>query len=327
MQCDEMRLGRDFTNLLYFEYMAHEDQKRLEGGELAVAGMDALVQVEAKGDIVRQVQVAKSLGLDHVELDGAVPNPYLRLSESAKEEARGEARRAGITLSLHMPYTYISAALCAPDEVDRRAAVELQRRYLEFASSVGCEYCVLHPGVTPFYHASGKYFEQVRSSLIRSLLELGETAGKLGLTLHLENNTAFENVFIEPEEVCAVLGEVRRNGVEIYFCFDIGHWLTRIDVGKKTPNPPELVVKEIPSGLFKEVHLNDYVPGKRIFRPPLQEGAGLLKRENLSRYFELVKAKGAELIVVETAFKLKEQVMRREQIMREETEYLRSMIG
>jgi len=322
-----MRLGRNFTNLLYFEYLTPEDQRKLEEGELLVADMDALVQVKAKGDIVRQVLVAKSLGLDHVELDGAVPNPYLRFSTTAKEETMGAARKAGITLSLHMPYSYISAALCAPDELDRRAAVELQRRYLEFASSVGCEYCVLHPGVTPFYHANGKYFEQVRSSLIKSLLELGEAASKLGLTLHLENNTAFENVFTEPEGVCAVLEEVRENGVEIYFCFDIGHWLTRIDVGKKTPNPPELVIEEIPSGFFKEIHLNDYVPGKRIFHPPLQEGAGVLKRENLKRYFEFVGAKGAELVVVETAFKVKEQVMRREQIMREETEYLRSLVG
>jgi len=322
-----MRLGRNFTNLLYFEYLPPEDQRRLEGGELAVADMDALVQVVAKGDIVRQVQAAKSLGLNHVELDGAVPNPYLELSASAREGTRDAARGARVTMSLHMPYSYIGAALCAPDEFNRRAAVGLQRRYLEFASSVGCEYCVLHPGVTPFYHASGKYFEHVRSSLIKSLLELGEAAGKLGLALHLENNTAFENVFIEPEEVCAVLEEVRENGVEIYFCFDIGHWLTRIDVGEKTPNRPELVIEEIPSGFFKELHLNDYVPGKRIFHPPLHEGAGVLKRKNLEHYFELVKAKGAELVVVETAFKVKEQVMRREQIMREETEYLRSLVG
>lgn len=323
----KMKLGRNFTNLLYFEYLSPEDRRRLEGGELAVADMDALVQVAAKGDIVRQVQAARSLGLDHAELDGAVPNPYLGFPPSAGDEVRDAARRAGITLSLHMPYSYVGAALCAPDEFDRRAAVELQRRYLQFASRVGCEYCVLHPGVTPFYHASGKYFEQVRSSLVKSLLELGEAAGRLGLTLHLENNTAFENVFIELEEVCEVLEEVEENGVKIYFCFDIGHWLTRIDVGGKTPNPPELAVGEIPSGFFKEVHLNDYVPGKRIFHPPLQEGAGLLKRENLRRYFELIEAKGAELVVVETAFKLREQVMRREQIMREETEYLRSLVG
>ena len=322
-----MRLGRNFTNLLYFEYLTPDDQRRLEGGELAVADMDALVQVEAKGDMVRQVQVAKSLGLDHVEFDGAVPNPYLGFPLSAGEEVRDATRRAGITLSLHMPYSYVGAALCAPDEIDRRAAVGLQKRYLEFASRVGCEYCVLHPGATPFYHASGRYFEQVRSSLIKSLLELGEAAGKLGLTLHLENNTAFEHVFIEPEEVCAVLEEVEKNGVKIYFCFDIGHWLTRLDVGGKTPNPPELVVEGIPSGFFKEVHLNDYVPGKRIFHPPLHEGAGLLKRENLRRYFGLIEAKGAELVVVETAFKVREQVVRREEILKEETEYLRSLVG
>ncbi len=313
--------------MLYFEYLSEADKRRLEAGELSVADMDATVQVTAKGDIARQVQVAKAMGLDHVELDGAVPNPYLTFTGEARREAKSAAERASISLSLHLPYTYVGAGVCAPDEIDRRAAVKLHKRYLEFASSIGCEYCILHPGVVPFYHTSGKYLDLVRASLVRSVLELGEFAAARKVVLHLENNTAFDAVFVEPEEISSVIEEVRGQGVEVYFNFDIGHWFTRADVGKPVPDPPEKIIEEIPDGMFKEVHLNDYVPGKRIFHPPLQEGLGLFKRENLVRYAQLVRDKGAELIVVETAIKTKEQVMRRNEIMQGENGFLRTIFG
>ncbi len=322
-----MRLGRDFTNLLYFEYLSDEQKRALEAGEFSVADMDATVQVTAKGDIARQVAATKELGLDHVELDGAVPNPYLAMDEEARKKARSAAERAKITLSLHLPYSYVAASTCAPDEIDRQAAVELHKRYIEAASGIGCQYCILHPGVVPFYHASGKYFDLIRASLVKSVLELGEFAVSQKIVLHLENNTAFDAAFFEPEDICSVLEEVEKEGVKVYFNFDIGHWFTRADVGRPIPNPPESIIEEIPGGMFKELHLNDYVPGKKIFHPPLQEEVGLLKRKNLLHYAQLVRDKGAELIVVETAIKTKEQVMRRNEIMQGESKFLREIFG
>jgi len=322
-----MRLGRDFTNLLYFEYLSEEDKQRLRVGEIAVLDMDAMVQVTAKADIARQVSVAKSLGLDHVELDGAVPNSYLEFTDDVKREIRDFATKQGISLSLHLPYTYVGASVCAPEEFDRQAAAGLQKHYVEFAAGIGCECCILHPGVVPFYHATGRYLGQVKNNLVKSLLEIGELASILGVELHLENNTAFDNVFIETQEIVEVLEKVRENGLKLHFCFDIGHWFTRADAGKEIPNPPEKIIEEIPSGWFKELHLNDYIPVERLFHPPLHDQVGLLKRENLERYAELVSWKGAELIVVETAIKTKEQVMQRDEILRKETEYLRSIFG
>jgi sugar phosphate isomerase/epimerase len=322
-----MKLGRNFTNLLYFDYLDAENRRRFLAGEFTVADMDATVQVVAKGDIAKQILTAKALGIDHVELDGAVPNPYLAFSDEDKQRAREIARQNTISLSLHLPYSYIGANLCAPDELDRKMAVALQKRYLEFSSDIGCKYCVLHPGIVPFYHANGKYLEQIRASLIKSLIELGSFAAERGIDLHLENNTAFDGLFSEPAEICEVLEEVRKMGLNVYFCFDIGHWLTRIEVDKRVLNPPERVIEEIPDELLKEVHLNDYVPGKRVFHPPLHLGLGLLGRENLERYLELVMGKGAEVIVVETAASDREHVMRRDEILREETEYLKGMLG
>lgn len=322
-----MKLGRNFTNLLYFDYLSDDDKRKFEAGGLDVADMDATVQMIAKRDIARQVLAAKAYGIDHVELDGAVPNPYLTFTQEDKQGAKNIAHENGITLSLHLPYSYVGASLCAPDEIDRQAACDLQKRYIEFASDLGCKYCVLHSGIAPFYHANGKYLEQVKNSLIKSLLELATFAADRGIELHLENNTVFERVFVEPSEIYEVLEEVRENGASVYFCFDIGHWLTRADVGMRIPSQPERILEGMPEGISKELHLNDYVPGRRIFHPPLHEGVGLLKHENLKRYAEFVSKKGVELVVVETAAGTKEHVIQREKILREETEYLRSILG
>jgi len=322
-----MKLGRDFTNLLYFGYLNKEEQRKLESGEMAIADMDATVQVQAKGDIAGQVEAAMEFGLDHVELDGAVPNPYLDFTDEQKEKAKEAAEDAKITLSLHNPYTYVGASVCAPYEHDRQASVGLHKQYLEFASEIGCKYCIIHPGVVPFYHAAGRYFDMIRTSLVKSMIELGEFADSHNVLLHLENNTAFDGAFFEPEDVCSVVEEVRRHGVKLYFNLDIGHWFTRADFGRPIPEPPESVIDRVPDGMFKELHLNDYVPVKKLFHPPLQEELGLLKRQNLINYAKLIKKKGVELVVVETAVKTKEQLMRSGEIIQGENEFLRKVLG
>lgn len=322
-----MRLGRDFTNFLYFDYLSGADKKKLESGELTIPDMDALAQLAAKADIPGQVAVAKSLGLGHVELDGAVPNPYLGLDGEQKEQAKKAAEAKRISLSFHLPYTYVGAAVCSPENYDREASVGLHKRYLEFASEIGCKYAIIHPGFMPFYHTTGRYLERARAGLVRSLIELGEFSSSRGIALHLENNTAFDMIFSEPADICDIVEEVRKSGVDIYFCFDIGHWITRADIGKSIPKSPERIIEGIPDGISKEFHLNDYIPHKRIFHPPLDEGSGMLKLKNLKRYAELASRKGVELIVVETAIRTKEQVMKRKEILKEETKYLKTIFG
>ncbi|KXA99615.1 hypothetical protein AKJ42_02860 [candidate division MSBL1 archaeon SCGC-AAA261C02] len=163
--------------------------------------------------------------------------------------------------------------------------------------------------------------------MVKSLIELGQLAEEEGIAFHVENNTAFDKVFVEPEELIDVVEEVRGQDVEIYFNFDIGHWFTRADQGKEISMPPEEVMNKIPGEMVKELHLNDYIPGKKIFHPPLHKESGLLKRENLERYAGFVKDKGAELIVVETAFRETEQVKNRDEIIEKETQYLKEILG
>lgn len=322
-----MRLGRDFTNFLYLDYLSEEDKRRLEAGELSVGDVNALVGLAAKADIPRQIEVAKSLGLNHVELDGAVPNPFLGLSDGQKAQAREVASSKGITLSLHLPYTYAGSALCSPSPHERREALELLNSYLSFASEVNCRYAVLHPGLVPPYHVAEAYLRQVRGWLESALAELAIRASELGIKLHLENNTAFDLILYELPELLELVERVRERGAELYFCFDLGHWFTRADAGGEIPNPPERVLEEIPKGMTLELHLNDYVVGRREFHPPLHEGRGLLKRSNLKRFSRLAVELGAELVVVETALRTREEIMKRWEILEAETRFLKELFG
>lgn len=322
-----MKIGRSFTNLLYKDFLDEKNREKLMSGEYEVHDIDALVQVEAKKDIAGQIEAAEEMGIDHVELDGSVLNPYLRFTEEEKEEAKSEVTSSDISLSLHLPYTYVAGCLCAPEERDRGIAVGLLKRYIDFASEIGCIYLNAHPGTVPFYHAEGKYLEKVRENLTKSLIELGNYSSDRDLVFHIENNVAFDNVFVEPEELISVVEDVRSEGADVYFNFDIGHWFTRADAGEDISMPPEDVVKKIPAEMVKEFHLNDYVPGEQIFHPPLQDQEGLLMKDNLERYADLVEEKGAELIVIETAFRTREQVKNRDEILKEETEYLREFFG
>lgn len=38
-------------------------------------------------------------------------------------------------------------------------AVELQKKYIDFASKIGAESIVMHPGSVPFYQATGGYLK------------------------------------------------------------------------------------------------------------------------------------------------------------------------
>ena len=322
-----VRLGRDYTNCLVFDHLSTSEQRAVAKGELDLASMNAIALEKAKRDVEGQIRVTRELGLDHVELDADSPNPYLDFNENQRRRVKEEAESQGVTLSLHLPYSYIGASVCAPQGKDRRVAVELHRHCIQFAADVGARYVVMHPGSTPFYHQIGRYKELIHDSLFKSLLELGKFANERGLALHLENNTAFDGIYSEIGDCLSMIREVRERGVELYFNFDIGHWLTRADSGGEIPDPPESVLNPIPPDYLKELHLNDYVPRERMFHPPLQLGWGLLQRGNLERYARLVKRKGVEVVVLETALKNVEQVLDRREILRQESKYVRDIFG
>ncbi|NLB34386.1 MAG: sugar phosphate isomerase/epimerase, partial [Elusimicrobia bacterium] len=187
-----MKIGRNFTNMLLTSYLNEEERKLFGEGKLAVHDMDARVQIRSKRDIINQVDVAKEIGLDHVELDGGVPNPYLEMSQEELAQAKEHAEKVGISLSLHLPYTYVAASTICFQESDRKIAVELQKRYLDVAQALGCISVVMHPGSVPYYQAMGEYLAILRESMAQTLMDLYPYAADRGIILHLENNTAFD---------------------------------------------------------------------------------------------------------------------------------------
>jgi len=322
-----MRLGRDFTNCLVFDYLSDEEKKAFAAGTLDLGSMNAAALHKTKLDTTRQIEVARKLGFGHVELDADPPNPYLGLPREHREKIKRVAEYNDITLSLHLPYSYVGGALCCMQEDDRAIAVELHKQCIEFAADIGAKHVNAHPGSAPFYHAVGRYRERMRRALVRSLVELAELASRLGVNFCMENNTVFDNVFSEIGECVLAIEDARRQGVDVYFNLDIGHWLTRADAGKEIPPSPEKVMEILPPELLKELHLNDYVPGKRMFHPPLHLEWGELKRENLGRYAEIVKRKGVEVVVLETALKNVEQVLARHDLLAAESRYVCEVFG
>ncbi len=322
-----IKIGRDFTNLLNTSFLSEKERNDLKSGALAVADMDARVQIKAKSDIINQIKVAKETGLDHIELDGGVPNPYLEIPKEKLEEAREFARKNNITISFHLPYTFVAAATASFQESDRKAAVELLKKYIDVAEILGCNNTNMHPGAVPFYQAIGEYKNIVKTSVTKSLQELAPYAESKGLVFHLENNTAFDSICFEVAECLEMIDTANKKfNTKIKFCFDIGHWFTRADIGLKIPEPPEDIVKEIPQDYLSQIHLNDYIPVVKKFHPPLHYEKGLLKKGNLIRLVKMLKEKGAELIVVETAVREVDELLNARALMDEESKFLREIL-
>ncbi|NLB34273.1 MAG: hypothetical protein GX817_00380 [Elusimicrobia bacterium] len=141
-----------------------------------------------------------------------------------------------------------------------------------------------------------------------------------------------------------ILNEVNSRGCDVKYCFDIGHLLT-IDLPmhkenfnkESIPERPEDLLEDIPAELFYKVHLNDFwinrdpegegkgePPFK--FHPPLHRETGFLKKENLIRFAEILRSKGAELIIVETAVRDIEDLLNAKQIIADETAYLNEVL-
>lgn len=320
-----MKIGRDFTNLLNTSFLTEEERNDLKSGKLSVADMDAKVQIKAKRDIINQIKIAKETGLDHIELDGGVPNPYLEMSKDELQKAKEYAQKNGITISLHLPYTFVAAATASFQESDRKLAVELLKKYIDVAELLGCNNVIMHPGAVPFYQAVGEYKKIVQENVTKSLLELVPYAEAKELVFHLENNTAFDSICFEIKECLEIIDDVNSKGNNVKFCFDIGHWFTRADVGLTIPEPPENIMNEIPDGYLKQIHLNDYIPVVKKFHPPLHYEKGLLKKTNLTRLIKMLLDRGADLIVVETAVREVDELLNARKIMEDETKFLQEV--
>lgn len=320
-----MRLGRDFTNLLNFEYLSKDERESFLAGKLTVADMDASVQIKAKADVPRQCQVAAETGLQHVELDGGIPNPYLSMPKDQIQKGRAAAEKHNITLSMHLPYTYTATATCGFQEEDRQVAVAYLKRYLDVAAEFGCKYTVMHPGQIPYYQAVGKYLEISNASLLASLTELGEYAASKKIVLHMENNTFWDGRLYKAEECLPIFEQVRKRGVDIRFCYDLAHEFTGYDALDKIPEHPEEGYHKVPKEMYFAIHIGDFIPEGRLFHPPMHRMMGRLKREHMVNMFRILKEKGVEYIAIESAVREKDDLIHAFELQAEEAKFMRGV--
>ncbi|OGH55844.1 MAG: hypothetical protein A3G34_00295 [Candidatus Lindowbacteria bacterium RIFCSPLOWO2_12_FULL_62_27] len=322
-----MRLGRDFTNLLEYEYLSPEDREAFLAGKLTVSDMDATVQIKVKADIARQCQVAAETGLQHVELDGGIPNPYLSLTREDLRKARVAAEKHEITLSMHLPYTFVSAATCGFQEEDRRTAVDYLKRYLDVAAELGCRFTVMHPGQIPFYQAVGRYLEISNRALVATLTELGEHSDKKNMPLHMENNTFWDGRLYTADECLPIFEEVRRRGVNLKFCFDLAHEFTGFKTLAEIPETPEERYRIVPNDLYLGIQIGDFIPEGRLFHPPMHRLCGRLKREHLVRMFRIFREKGVQYVVIESAVREREDLIHAFELQAEEARFVRDVFN
>lgn len=320
-----MRLGRNFTNLLEFEYMPEKEQARFRAGKLAVPDMDAVYQEKFKADIKGQVDAAIACGMTHVELDGGIPNPFLKMKTDERAAAAAYARAKDITLSYHLPYTFTAIGTCGFQEEDRKAACKMLKRCLDFAAELGCVSAVMHPGSIPFYQAGERYLERSNKNLFKSLVELGRYAAEKKVILHIENNTKWDTAHVRPEETLPLLEKVAAKGVDVKYCFDLAHTFTLAAKTEDIPLPPEQAYEAIPDKFYHEIHIGDFVPEKVLFHPPLHRNAGLLREDDWRRIFRIFKRKGVQLVIIETAVREREEMINGRQIMLDESAYIKAI--
>jgi sugar phosphate isomerase/epimerase len=323
-----MKLGRNFTNLLNARFLSPQELSDLQSGKLALTDMDARVQLQAKADILGYVTAARDAGLDHVEFDGNIPNPYLDLPTVYLERTAEYAAENHITLSFHIPYSGVATATASLQEADRAIAVALIKRYIDVAETLGCININIHPGFVPSYQACGEYRGKVIACLTQSMIELAGYAHQKNMQLLMENNTAFECLGNELLECIQIIQTVRQHA-PIKLCFDIAHWFSRIDAQKPVSEPIENGIDSIPQEILldTQIHLSDYIAGERKFHSPLHLEKGIIKRDILRRLLARLSQKGAALLIIETVAREAEQAVDASRMMQQEQNYLRSILA
>ena len=218
-----MKLGRNFTNTLIADVLDEESRRKIISGEMDLFSLNAMGLRKFKKDVFGQLDAAKRLSLDWLELDCDVPNPYLDFSDEECKKIKDKAEKCGIELSVHLSYSSVGKEVSCIQNYERELVVGLHKKYLDFASKISAKSCVLHPGTAPFYFLSPLFLQELEAALLKTLNVLFEDADEKGIKLHLENNVSFDNIYWETDDVLRVVEKMRNKGKELYFNFDIGH--------------------------------------------------------------------------------------------------------
>jgi len=167
------------------------------------------------------VEFAASLGLEWVEFKYELP-----LSEHSNSKKYNEIRKRadllGIGLSMHTAFDGLNIA--SIDLEERLSSIGKVKESIEAASEMEITHATLHAGHLMSNQYSVENWKKSVIYNIESINELVSFAGKLGLTLCLENGNAFKRASLKHGLFPGDLKYIRENvGKDLKFTIDFGH--------------------------------------------------------------------------------------------------------
>ena len=168
-------------------------------------GASTLAGIE--NDLEDILNFIEDLGLDYAELVHQFPceNIDVDMLESYN-----------LKYTIHAPFMDVNIA--AMQEKSRLNSIEQIKSSVDFASEIGAEAVVVHPGLASFL--VNKYFkEDVYKTAAKSIKEIGDYSDDLGVLTTIENMPDFEAMIYQNmydlDELLTSLG--------MYMTLDIGH--------------------------------------------------------------------------------------------------------
>jgi len=191
----------------------------------------------AEGTLKEKMQLAKDAGFDGIELSldetgevslESTEEDLIRVKECAKEIG---IELYSIASGLYWTYNYTSA-----NSKNRKKAVEITKKQLEVAHTLGCDTILVVPGAVEVAFDPGEVVEYdvAYERAQNALKSLAPYAEKLGVSIGVEN--VWNRFLLSPMEMARFIDEIGSDCVGSYF--DVGnvlfmgypeHWIKVLD--------------------------------------------------------------------------------------------------
>ena len=167
------------------------------------------------------IELAAILELSWVEFKYETPLSDHVNSKKFKE-IRHRANLLGIGMSMHTAFAGLNIA--SIDSEERLSSIGRVKQSIEAASEMEITHATLHAGHLMSVQYSEENWKNSVNYNIESIKELVSFAGKLGLTLCLENGNAFKRASLKHGLFPGDLKYIRENvGDKLKFTVDFGH--------------------------------------------------------------------------------------------------------
>jgi len=314
-----VRLGRDFTNQLSYHFCKPEEKKQADDdNKNGVWYPDILATGVQRQKVAlgSQLDVIAALKMHHLELDLNPKQPYDKMLQSHPEvfaAFRTKAAEMDISVSTHLSYAYVTASVCAPQAYHRAAGLVTIKREIDIAAALGSKHVVMHGGTIPWWEDNPGNQMYLSQGLTDTLVQAGRYAEEKGIILHLENNVVVDSCFYKIEDCMDVIDAVQKQGVNVLFNFDVGHFMTCADKGMDISALETILEDERVAKYSTGIqHLNGYIPqekdeagnikpGTGRYHPLLHKEESPLKVPNIKNHARLNREIGTFAVTVESA--------------------------